>query len=106
MTSAQPQPQHRIKPSSVVYWSRFLLAICAAFAIRFLGINETTLGDLAMVFGIGIGILFYILSVLLVRHVFRYGEADLKGKNKDVTLGGGTYVMVWIMITVLLNTVL
>jgi len=30
----------------------------------------------------------------------------LKGKNRQITLGGGTFIFVWIMVTVLLNTVM
>jgi len=28
----------------------------------------------------------------------------LKGKRRDVTLGGGTYIMVWVLVSVVLNT--
>jgi hypothetical protein len=85
---------------------RFLLAIVAGFANDFLRINSTqpTWGNLAQFAGIGLGVCFYVLSILIVRFVFRYGEAELKGKHKDITIGGGTFIVVWIMILVLVNS--
>ena len=94
----------RIKPTSVVYWMRLFLAIMAALTETVLHVNVLTLGDLAQVAGIAIGIVFYLLSVMIVKYVLRYDDAALKGKNKQVTLGGGTYIFIWIMMTVLLNT--
>jgi hypothetical protein len=105
MSNVQVQPQRRIKPASVVYWMRFFLAICAGFANQLLRISETTLGDLALIVGIGVGVAFYLMSVLIVRSIFRYGEAELKDKNRHITLGGGTFIVVWVMIAVLLNSI-
>jgi membrane protein YdbS with pleckstrin-like domain len=105
MSQTLSQPKPRIKPTSVVYWMRVCLAIVAAFAEQLLHVNVATLGDYAQMVGIGVGIAFYLLSVLIVRHVLRYDPTTvLKGKNRDVTFGGGTFVMIWIMMTVLLNT--
>jgi hypothetical protein len=100
--------QHRMKPTSVVYWLRFIVAIVAGFANNFLQIGQSNpaIGDpiLALLVGIGLGLVFYVLSILIVRHAFRFGEAELKGKHRDVTLGGGTFIVVWVMVSVLLNT--
>lgn len=46
------------------------------------------------------------ISVAIVRYVLHYGEAELKGKNKYITLGGGSFLILWIMTSVLLYTVL
>ncbi len=94
----------KIKPSSLVYWTRFLLAIVAGFANTFLHIGQTTLGDLALIAGIAVALGFYALSILIVRHVFHLGEIELKGKRRDITLGGGTFIVVWVMVSVVLNT--
>lgn len=94
----------KIKPTSVVYWTRFLMAIAAGFANNYLHISQTTFGDLALVAGIALALGFYGLSVLIVRHGFHLGEAELKGKRRDVTLGGGTFIMVWVLVSVVLNT--
>jgi hypothetical protein len=62
------------------------------------------LGDFALVAGIGLGVVFYALSVLVVRYGLKYDEAQLRGKNKYVTIGGGTFIVVWVMVSVALNT--
>lgn len=66
--------------------------------------NVLTLGDFAQIVGVAIGIVFYMLSVMVVKLLLKYDDAALKGKNRQITLGGGTYIFVWIMVTVLLNT--
>lgn len=83
---------------------RFAFAIAAGFTNYSLGINEVNFNGLALPVAIGLGVVFYLASVMVVRHLLHYGEVELKGKNKPITLGGGTFVMVWIMIAVLLNT--
>jgi hypothetical protein len=105
LSSTQTQTKRGIKPGSLVYWLRFFLAICAGFATRFLGVNVATFGDFALIVGIGVGVIFYVISVLIVRHVLHYGEVELKGKNRYITLGGGTFIVVWVMVSVLLNSV-
>ena len=100
----QNQSQPRIKPSSEVYWLRFLLALVAGFTTHYLHIGAATFGEFAIFVAIGLGLVFYLFSVLIVKNVLHYGEAELKGKNRYLTLGGGTYVVLWIMLIVLLNT--
>ena len=104
-TTAQTQPKPFLKPSSVVYWMRFGLAILAGLTNQALHIDMVSFGDFATYIGIAVGVVFYLLSVMIVRHVLHYGEAELRGKNRDVTLGGGTFIFVWIMMTVLLYTI-
>jgi len=84
---------------------RFGLAVLAGVSNEALHINAANFGDLAPIIGVGLGIVFYVVSVLLVRHVLHYGEAELKGPNRYITLGGGTFIFVWIMVTVLTYTV-
>jgi hypothetical protein len=96
--------QRRLKPGSVVYWMRFVLALAAGFATHLLRINYVNWGELAFYMGIGVGVAFYLLSILIVRDVLKYGEVELKGKNRYITLGGGTFIVLWIMLSVLLNT--
>ena len=76
----------------------------AGFSTHLLQITYANWGDLAFYLGIGVGVAFYLLSVLIVRDVFHYGEVELKGKNRYITLGGGSFVVLWIMVSVLLNT--
>lgn len=95
-----------VKPANVVYWMRCLLGIVAGCANDYLHISSTQpmWGNLAQFVGIGLGVCFYAFSILIVRFVFRYGEAELKGKHKYITLGGGTFIVLWIMMLVLVNS--
>ena len=104
-TTPQAQAKPFLKPASVVYWLRFVLAILAGLSNQVLHIDVASFGDLATYVGIALGVAFYLLSVMIVRHVLHYGEAELRGKNRDVTLGGGTFIFVWIMVTVLFYTI-
>ncbi len=104
-TTTQVQPKPFLKPSSVVYWLRFVLAILAGLSNQLLHINYASFGDASTYVGIGLGVAFYLLSVLIVRHVLHYGVAELRGKNRDITLGGGTFIFIWIMVTVLFYTI-
>ena len=96
----------KVKPTTAVYWLRFLMAILAGSANEFLHISSTqpNWGNFAQLAGIGLGACFYLLSILIVRFVFRYGEAELKGKHKYITLGGGTFIVLWVMVLVLVNS--
>ena len=82
------------------------MAIAAGFTNSYLHVSQTNpaLGDFALVVGIALALGFYLLSILIVRHAFHMGETELKGKRRDVTLGGGTFIMVWVVVSVVLNT--
>lgn len=100
----QSQSQTRIKPASAVYWLRALFGILAGVANQLLRIDQASFGDLAVYVAIGLGLVFYLLSIAIVRYVLHYGEVELKGKNRYITAGGGTYIVLWIMVSVLLYT--
>jgi hypothetical protein len=87
---------------------RVLLAVLAGFTNQALHVGQAALGDpmLAFLAAIGLGIAFYLISVGIVKYVLHYGEAELKGKHRYITLGGGTFIVVWIMVIVLLNTLI
>jgi hypothetical protein len=84
---------------------RLVFAILAGLTNELLHVNAVNFGDFAAFLGIGVGVAFYLLSVILVQHVFHYGEAELRGKNRYITLGGGTFIFVWIMTSVLFYTI-
>jgi len=100
------QGQSKMKPNSVVYWLRLAMAVAAGSANHFLGISDKAYGDLALPVAIALGAAFYLLSIFIVRNLLRYSDLELKGKNKYITLGGGTFIVLWIMVSVLLNTLL
>ncbi len=104
VSPSQTTVQRKMKPSSIVYWSRLALAILAGFTNHFLRIQQATYGELAIFVAVGVGILFFLVSVALVKYVYHYGEAELKGKNRYITLGAGTFIIVWIMTSVLFFT--
>ncbi len=80
------------------------MALVAGFANQILHVDQASLGDFAVFVGIGLGVVFYLISILVVRYGFHYGEAELKGKNRYITLGGGSFIVLWITVSVLLNT--
>ena len=94
-----------MSPSSKVYWSRLGFAVLAGVVFNALGLGlyGVTVGTLST---IGLGVLFYALSVFVVKYLFGYGEAELKGPRKIITMGMGTYI-IWLMFSIiLLNTIL
>jgi len=105
-TKVQTPPVRRFKPTSIVYWMRVLLAVVAGFANQLLHINQASFGDFALFVGIGLGILVYAFSILIIRRVLHFGEVELKGKNRHITLGGGSFIILWIVVSVFLYTLL
>ncbi len=111
--NASPQPNSEgvkeglfgLPPTSVVYWARLGFAVLAGafYNVVGLGLQGVALGTLA---AIGVGVLFYAVSIFVVKNILGYGEAELKGPRKHVSLGWGTY-LIWLIFTiVLLNTIL
>lgn len=86
----------KIKPSGIVYWFRFFLAILVGILSYILHLKGIQ--------GLSTMILFYIISYYIVRYGLKYGEAELKGKNKIVMIGIGTYIFVWAATWILLYT--
>ena len=84
---------------------RVILAIVAGATNQALHITAANFGDLASILGVSLGIMFYLASIVVVKYVLRYGQAELRGKNRYVTLGGGTFIVLWIMVTVLFYTI-
>lgn len=84
---------------------RVVLAIIAGATNQLLHITAANFGDLATVLGISLGVMFYLISIFLVKYVLHYGDAELRGKNRYITLGGGTFIVIWIMVTVLFFTI-
>jgi len=53
-----------------------------------------------------VAILVYAVTAMVYRYVLHYGEAVLKGKNRYVTLGIGTFIFTWLAALVLTYTLL
>ncbi|MGQ9542558.1 MAG: hypothetical protein ACUVTM_00505 [Candidatus Bathyarchaeia archaeon] len=83
-------------PSSLVYWSRFGLAILAALLCYILQLRGSN--------GLMLAASIYILSIVLFKNILRYGEGDLQGRHKVTILGLGTYIFTWAAVWILLYT--
>ena len=94
-----------MKPSSVVYWSRFFIAIATGIGSVF-ALKEAVTGELATVVYTAVAILVYALTVAFYRYGLRYGEAELKTKNRAITLGIGTYIFAWLASVTAIYTLL
>ena len=94
-----------MKPSSVVYWSRFFIAIATGTG-SVLALKDVLTGELATVVYTAVAILVYALTVAFYRYGLRYGEAELKTKNRAITLGIGTYIFAWLASVTVIYTLL
>jgi len=94
-----------LKPSSVVYWSRFFIAIATGTG-SVLALKDVLTGELATVVYTAVAILVYALTVAFYRYGLRYGEAELKTKNRAITLGIGTYIFAWLASVTVIYTLL
>ena len=94
-----------MKPSSVVYWSRFFIAIATGVGSVF-ALREAVGGDLASVVYPAVAILVYALTVAFYRYVLRYGPVELKTANRAITLGIGTFIFAWLASLALTYTLL
>jgi hypothetical protein len=94
-----------LKPSSVVYWSRFFIAIATGIGSVF-ALKEVVTGELATVVYTTLAIVVYALTVALYRYGLGYGEAELKTKNRVITLGIGTYIFTWLASVTAIYTLL
>ena len=54
--------------------------------------------------GILVALMTYLFSYFLFTYGFKYGEVELKGKQRALTLGSGTFVFVWAAVWILLST--
>ena len=105
-TSKEVRPSRfALPPTSIVYWLRLGFGVLAGVVYNIVGFGQggVILGTLALI-SVGIGI--YAVSVILVKNILGYGPDELKGPNKHVTLGMGSYIIWMIFTTILLNTVL
>jgi hypothetical protein len=94
-----------VKPSSVVYWSRFFIAIATGVGSVF-ALREVVTGELATVVYPAVAILVYALTVVVYRYLLGYGQAELKSKNRAITLGIGTFIFTWLTSLALAYTLL
>jgi hypothetical protein len=102
---SEPPKTSLISPTSLVYWTRLGFAVLAGVLYNVLGLHgpdayQGTASAISMAIGI------YAISVFLVKYILGYGPAELKGPNKHITLGIGSYIIWFLFTTILLNTIL
>ncbi len=103
--SKEKEEPSRLAPASIVYWSRLGFAVLAGvvYNVLQLGLDGLLVGTSA---AIALGVLFYAASVFSVKYLMGYGEDQLKGPRKHISLGMGSYI-IWLLFTIiLLNTIL
>jgi hypothetical protein len=95
----------RLPPASLVYWIRLGFGVLAGVVYNLAGFGSlgVGLGTLSMI-TVGIGV--YSVSIFIVKNLLGYGPEILKGPNKHVTIGMGSYIIWMIFTTILLYTVL
>jgi hypothetical protein len=100
------QGRLNLPPASIVYWLRLGFGILSGVVYNLIGFPQ--LGNIGLqtlgLISVGVGI--YSLSVLLVKNILGYGPDLLKGPNKHVTIGMGSYIIWMVFTTILVNTVL
>ncbi|HEX4921981.1 MAG TPA: hypothetical protein VFV92_14730 [Candidatus Bathyarchaeia archaeon] len=92
--------------ASIVYWLRLGFGVISGIVYNLIGFPQLGSIGLQTLGLISVGIGIYSLSILLVKNVLGYGPDVLKGPNKHVTIGMGSYIIWMVFTTILLNTVL
>jgi hypothetical protein len=102
---SEPQRTRSISPPTLVYWTRLGFAVLAGVLYNVLGLGgQGALFGTSWAISMGIGI--YAISVFLVKYILHYGPTELKGPNKHITLGIGSYIIWFLFTTILLNTII
>ena len=96
----------RFSPTSTVYWLRLGAGILAGILYNVLlivtGLQGIDVGTLGM---ISVGVSVYAVTVIIVKYVLGYGPTELKGPNKPITHGIGTFIIWTLFTTILLYTI-
>ena len=88
-----------------MYWSRLFIAI--ATGVGSVAALRGVVGEeLATLVYATIAVLVYGITAAVYRNLLGYGEAQLKGKNRYITLGIGTFIFAWLAALVLTYTML
>ena len=106
-TPTKPRIFSKLSPTSLVYWLRFGSGILAGILYNALaqttGLKGVEIGTLAL---ISVGITVYALTVFIVKYVLNYGPTELKGPNKHVSIGMGSFIIWMIFTTMVIYTIL
>ncbi len=90
----------KMKPLTIIYWTRFLLGAAAALASALLG---DFVSGFNLLNGISIALLIYIVSYYAYKAVFL---AQVENPSKIFTTGVGAYFLSWLVTWTLFYTLL
>jgi PKD repeat protein len=88
----------KLKPLSIIYWSRVGFGILAAFICALLRVDRT---PNPLLNGISIGLIIFILTYYILKWKFM---AKVEKPSKVFTTGIGAYFLVWIVCWILFIT--
>ena len=88
-----------------MYWSRFFIAIATGIG-SVAALRGVVAEELATLVYPAVAVAVYGLTAAAYRNLLGYGEAQLKGKNRYITLGIGTFIFAWLAALILTYTVL
>jgi len=86
----------KLKPSAKVYWARLMFAVPTALLSYLL-----KLGDWRT---LSFGIMMYLLSYYVIRYGLNIDPNSVGGASNLMTIGLGSFFMVWIAVLGLVNT--
>lgn len=90
----------KMKPLTVIYWTRFGLGVVAALLSTFLG-NLTQ--DFTLLNGMTVALLIYIVTYYVYKTIFL---SKVEKPSKIFTTGVGAYFLSWLVLWTLFNTLL
>jgi len=90
----------KLKPLSVIYWSRVGFGFFAALICVLLRIDKAAQ---PLISGLSMGLIIYILTYYILKWMFM---AKVENPTKVFTTGIGAYFLTWIVTWSLLNTLM
>lgn len=94
------EAENKMKPPTIIYWSRFLLGVVAALICAFLSGPDPSFNILN---GISIALLVYIVTYYVYKSIY---QMKFEKRSKILTTGVGAYFLAWIVMWTLFYTVL
>jgi len=92
--------EDKMKPTDIIYWTRFLLGIGAALISALLSSLRL---DFNLLNGISIALLIYIITYYVYKPIFL---AKVEKPSKIFTIGVGAYFLSWLVMWTLFYTLL
>lgn len=85
-----------LKPSAVVYWVRVIFAVPTGLLSFLLKLSDWR--------ALSFGIMMYLISYYIIRYGLNMDPNSVGGTSKLMTIGVGSFFMVWLAVLGLVNT--